>query len=104
MAPTGGKEGGSLPTSMMFFGAIILVMYFFMIRPQTKKAKEQKRFISAIQKGDRIVTLGGLHGKIIEMKEDTLIIESEGTRMKIERSAVSLENTKSKYPKTESTN
>jgi preprotein translocase subunit YajC len=63
-----------------------------MIRPQAKKAKESKKFKSAIAKGDRIVTIGGIHGKVKEANEKTLLIETEGSnRLRIERSAVSME-------------
>lgn len=72
---------------------IMVVFYFFMIRPQMKKAKEQKKFREAIKKGDKIVTIGGIHGKIVEVQDTTFIIEVEGgNRLKIEKSAISMEN------------
>lgn len=72
---------------------IVVVFYFFMIRPQMKKAKEQQKFREAIKKGDRIVTIGGIHGKIVEVAEKTFIIEVEGgVKLKIERSAVSMDS------------
>lgn len=68
---------------------IIAVFYFFMIRPQVKKNKDQKKFREALKKGDKIVTIGGIHGKIIETGETTFIIETEDqSRLKIEKSAV----------------
>jgi preprotein translocase subunit YajC len=64
-----------------------------MIRPQMKKTKEQKKFRENLQKGQKIVTIGGIHGKIIEMQETTAIIEVEGqNRLKIEKSAIALDN------------
>lgn len=88
MAP--GPEGGGISTLIMF-GMVILVMYFFMIRPQMKKAKDEKKFREALKKGDRIVTIGGIHGKIHEIRDDSFIIEVEGNnRLKIEKSAVSM--------------
>lgn len=71
--------------------AIIVVFYFFMIRPQMKKAKEQKKYIEALKKGDKILTIGGIYGKIAEMRDDgTIIMEVEdGTKMKISKNAVS---------------
>lgn len=74
-------------------GAMIIVFYFFMIRPQQKKAKEQKKFISDMQKGDKIVTIAGIHGTINKTNDDgTLMMEtSPGSYMKIERSAISME-------------
>lgn len=75
--------------------AIVVVFYFFMIRPQMKKAKEQKKYIEALKKGDKILTIGGIYGKIIEVREDgTMIMEVEdGTKMKISKNAVSMDAT-----------
>jgi preprotein translocase subunit YajC len=83
---------GSWTTAVMM-GAMILVFYFFMIRPQSKKLKEQKNFVANMQKGDKIVTIGGIHGKINKMNDDdTLELEtSPGSYMKIEKGTVSLE-------------
>ena len=81
--------------SFIFFGAIILIFYFFMIRPQQKKAKDQKKFIEDIKKGDYIVTIGGAHGYVAEMEGDTFILEVEkGGRIRFNKSAISLEATK----------
>lgn len=72
---------------------IILVFYLFFIRPQMKKSKDQKKFREAIKKGDKIVTIGGIHGKIIEMQETTVTIEVEGqNRLRIEKSAIAMDN------------
>lgn len=73
---------------------IVLVFYLFFIRPQMKKSKDQKKFREALKKGDKIVTIGGIHGKIIEVQETTFTIEVEGqNRLKIEKSAVAMDNT-----------
>lgn len=81
--------------SFIFFGAIILIFYFFMIRPQQKKAKDQRKFIEEIKKGDYVVTIGGAHGYVGEMEGDTFILEVEkGGRIRFNKSAVSLEATK----------
>jgi preprotein translocase subunit YajC len=73
---------------------IIVVFYFFMIRPQMKKQKVAVKFKEEIKKGDKIITIGGIHGKIAEIGDKTFIIEVEGgNRLKIEKSAVSMENT-----------
>jgi len=72
---------------------IIVVFYFFMIRPQMKKQKDQNKFRQELQKGDKIVTIAGIHGKIVEIQDTTFTMEVEGgMRMKIEKSAVSMEN------------
>lgn len=79
--------------SLIMMGAIILVFWLFMIRPQAKKAKDQKKFIENLQKGDRIVTIAGIHGTINKLNEDnTLQLETNpGSYMKIEKSAISME-------------
>src|SRR5690348_15481539 len=92
MAPPSGQNASPWPTFIMM-GAIILVFWLFMIRPQAKKAKEQKKFIEGMQKGDRIVTIAGIHGTINKVNEDgTIQLEvSPGSYMKIEKSAISSE-------------
>ena len=88
----GGAQGNSLFTPL-FMGAMILVFWLFMIRPQAKKAKQQKQFINNMQKGDKVVTIAGIHGKINKVNDDnTMEIEtSPGSYIKIERSAISME-------------
>jgi preprotein translocase subunit YajC len=98
-APQGGMANWS---STIFLVLIMLVFYFFMIRPQSKKQKEQRKFQDDIQKGDRIVTASGIHGKISELDERTLTLELENGKMKIERVAVSNELTLANYPKNKS--
>lgn len=88
-------QGGSGWTSMVFMLAIVVVFYFFMIRPQQKKAKDQKKFTEEVNKGDIIVTVGGIHGRIAEVDNDTIILEVEkGGRIKFSKSAISMESTK----------
>jgi preprotein translocase subunit YajC len=88
-------QGGSPWSSFIFFGAIILVFYFFMIRPQQKKAKDQKKFIEEIKRGDYVVTIGGAHGTIAELEGDTFVLEVEkGGRIRFNKSAISMESTK----------
>lgn len=88
-------QEGSGWTSMIFMLAIVVVFYFFMIRPQQKKAKDQKKFTEEVSKGDYIVTVGGMHGRIAEIENDTFILEVEkGGRIKFSRSAISMESTK----------
>lgn len=92
MTPDPSGKASSTGTLIMM-GMMILVFYFFMIRPQAKKAKEQKKFISNIQKGDKIVTIAGIHGTVNKVNEDgTLSLEtSPGSYIKIEKSAISME-------------
>jgi preprotein translocase subunit YajC len=68
---------------------MIGVFYFFMIRPQMKKQKELKKFREGLKPGDKIVTIGGIHGKILEIADSTVLIQSEGTKLRLEKSAVS---------------
>jgi len=77
----------------IFLGLMILVFWMFFIRPQAKKAKNQKTFIQNLQKGDKIVTIAGIHGTINKVNEDgTVNIEiSPGSYIKIEKSAISME-------------
>jgi preprotein translocase subunit YajC len=76
-------------TSMLPLLLIIVVFYFFMIRPQVKRNKETRKFRENISRGDKIVTIGGLHGKIVEVQETTFTIEVEGgMRIRIEKSAI----------------
>lgn len=90
-APEAGEEGGGMQTLIMF-GAIFLVFYLFMIRPQMKKQKEAKKFKESLAKGTKIVTIGGIHGKIVELQENTATIEIEGgNKLKIEKAAISKE-------------
>lgn len=82
---------GTGMNSLIMFAMIFAVMYFFMIRPQLKKQKEEREFRSKLQKGNKVVTIGGIHGKIISLKEDIIIIEVHGgTTLKIERSSISM--------------
>ena len=80
-------------SSMIFMGMIILVFWLFFIRPQAKKQKQQKKFIEDLQKGDKVVTIAGIHGTINKVNEDgTINLEvSPGSYIKIEKSAISLE-------------
>ncbi|MEN9569638.1 MAG: preprotein translocase subunit YajC [Bacteroidota bacterium] len=84
---------GSSSMSLIFMGMMILVFWLFMIRPQAKKAKQQKTFIEELKKGDKVVTIAGIHGKINKVNEDgTIELEvSPGSYLKMEKSSISLE-------------
>ncbi|HRG81947.1 MAG TPA: preprotein translocase subunit YajC [Chitinophagaceae bacterium] len=87
----GGSQGGGF--QFIFLGLMILVFWLFFIRPQAKKAKNQKKFIEDLQRGDKIVTIAGIHGTINKINDDgTLNIEvSPGSYIKIEKSAISMD-------------
>ena len=70
-------QGSALPTILMF-GAIILVMWLFMIRPQRKQQKELNEFRNSLKKGDKVVTVGGIYGEIVEVSEKTVLIKVDG--------------------------
>ncbi|WP_395074708.1 preprotein translocase subunit YajC [Flavobacterium sp.] len=78
-------------TSILPFLLMFVVIYFFMIRPQQAKAKKEKEFETTLKVGDKIVTKSGLHGKISELAETTVVIETMSGKLKMERSAISLE-------------
>lgn len=104
MAPDSSGQTSSSGTLIMM-GLMILVFWLFMIRPQAKKAKQQKEFVNNMQKGDKVVTIAGIHGTVNKVNEDgTILLEtSPGSYMKIEKSAISLEwsNTANKAAATE---
>jgi len=75
-----------LPYVLMF-----VVLYMFMILPQQKRAKKEKEFESSLKVGDKIITKSGLHGKISELAETTIVIETMSGKLKMERSAISME-------------
>ncbi len=96
-------KGAFDPSLLVTMGAAFLVMYFFMIRPQQKKQNDQKKFLSELKKGDLVVTIGGLHGRIHEIDELTILLEVDrGMRLKFDRSAISLEASKRVQPKADS--
>ncbi|MCX7744986.1 MAG: preprotein translocase subunit YajC [Flavobacteriales bacterium] len=93
MASPGGQGGGSGWEQLIPLVLIFVVFYFFMIRPQTKKAKEQKKYRESLTKGDKVVTIGGIHGKIVDMDDSTFILEMiDKSRIKVEKSAISMES------------
>lgn len=83
------------PMTLILWGGIFVVFYFFMIRPQQKKAKDQKKFLGEIKKGDDVVTVGGIHGKIFSVEDSTVTVEvDKSTKLTIEKSSISLEASK----------
>ncbi|MCK4676574.1 MAG: preprotein translocase subunit YajC [Bacteroidales bacterium] len=90
--PQGGEEGGGY-SSLIFLLLIVVVFYFFFIRPQMKRSKDQKKFREELKKGSKIITVGGIHGKILEVKETSVLIDAEGTRLKVEKSAIAMDST-----------
>ena len=90
MAPSGDGGGGGLVSTIIMFGAIFLIFYFMIIRPQQKRAKERDKLLANIEKGDKIITSGGIHGTIAGIEEKTVLIQiSDNVKLKFERSAIS---------------
>jgi preprotein translocase subunit YajC len=88
------QAGNAGTMQLVLLGGMVLVFYFFMIRPQAQKAKKAKSFQDGLQKGDRIVTIAGIHGIVHKVNDDnsTLMMEvSPGSYIKVERSAISME-------------
>ena len=82
---------GTGTSSLIMFGMIFAVMYFFMIRPQIKKQKKEREYRSALKQGDAVITIGGIYGKITDVKEDAFVIEVHGgTKLKVAKTAVSM--------------
>lgn len=79
---------GSIWESIFMFGLIGIVFYMFLIRPQMKRNKESRKFRESLQAGDKIITAGGIHGKILEVNDTTVLINSEGTKLRLEKSSI----------------
>ena len=84
-------EGGI--SSLLPFVLMFVVVYFFMIAPQMKRAKKEKKFAAELKRGDRVITKSGLHGKIADLndKDNSCIIETMAGKLKFDRSAISME-------------
>ena len=88
------QPGGGL-MQVVFLVAIIVVFYFFMIRPQMRKQKAEQNFRTTLEKGAKIVTIGGIHGRIVEVTDKTFLVEVDNNvKMRIEKTAISAEATK----------
>jgi len=81
--PATTNQGPSLIIMIVIYAALLGALYFFMIRPQKKKQKEEKKMRENLQVGDEIVTIGGIYGRVISLKEDTIVIESQSDHSKI---------------------
>ncbi len=87
--------GGSGMMNMIMILLIIVIFYFFMIRPQMKKAKTEREFRDTVKKGDKVVTIGGMHGRILDIENTTMLIEIDSNvKVRVEKSAISVEATK----------
>ena len=86
------QAGGFDPKQLLMFGAIAVVFYFFMIRPQMKKQKDQKKYVEELKKGDKVITTAGMHGRVAEINDISVLIETEGGgKIRFDKSAISQE-------------
>ena len=90
MAPQGGGDaGGGMISTVVMFALIIFIFYFMIIRPQSKRQKERQKMLDAMKKGDKVVTNGGIHGRIVGMEDKTVLVEiADNVKVKVEKSAV----------------
>jgi len=97
LAQATSSQGAGGYSQIIFFVGIAVVFYFFMIRPQQKKQKDQKKFLAEIKKGDSVVTIGGMHGKVYSLDDATITLDvDKGTKLTFERSSISLDASKTK--------
>ncbi|MCX6248629.1 MAG: preprotein translocase subunit YajC [Bacteroidetes bacterium] len=93
--PAAGGAANSSSTWYSFLPLILIVVvfYLFFIRPQMKRSKDQKKFRESLEKGQKVITIGGIHGRIVEIQETTVTIEVEGqVRLRVEKSAIAIDN------------
>jgi len=90
MSPQQGGSGGGFMGTLIMFSLIILIFYFMILRPQQKRQKDRAKLLEGVKKGDKIVTVGGMHGTVIGVEEKSVLVQvAEGVKLKFERSAVS---------------
>jgi preprotein translocase subunit YajC len=92
MAPQDGAGGGqSMVSTLVFFALIFVVFYFMILRPQQKRAKERQKMLDSIKKGDKVVTSGGMHGKVVNVDDATVLLDvGDNIKLKFDRSAISV--------------
>ncbi|MBQ6770044.1 MAG: preprotein translocase subunit YajC [Bacteroidales bacterium] len=83
------QQGGSMWSSLIFILLLIVVFWLFFIRPQSKKAKEEQKFREGLKKGDKVTTIGGFHGKVVDVKETTVMISiAPNVEVEVEKTAL----------------
>ncbi len=89
----GGDPGGQMVSTLIMFGTLIVVFYFFMIRPQSKKQKELKNMLDNLQRGDKVITTSGIHGSVSDIDEEskTVVLNvSDNTKMKFDKASIAV--------------
>jgi len=91
--PQAGQGGGEIYSTLIMFALIIGIFYFMIIRPQQKRQKEREALLSQVKKGDKVITAGGVHGKVVAIEDKTLLLEiADNVKIKIERNSISVVN------------
>ena len=89
MAPQGGNGGGMF-TTLIMFSLIILIFYFMILRPQQKRQKERQKLLDSVKKGDKVITVSGMHGTVVGLEDKTVLVQvADNVKLKFEKSAVS---------------
>lgn len=90
MAPPSGQGGGGgFISTLIMFGLIFVIFYLMILRPQQKRQKEREKLLAGIKKGDKIVTAGGMHGRVINVEEKTVLVEiDDNVKVKVERGSI----------------
>lgn len=89
MSPPAGGDQNPIISLLPWIG-VIVIFYFFMIRPQSKKAKEAKAFREGLEKGTKVVTIGGIHGKVLEVTDTNVLLDCDGAKLRVEKSAIAV--------------
>ncbi|MDD2192009.1 MAG: preprotein translocase subunit YajC [Bacteroidales bacterium] len=90
MMPSSGEGSGY--SSILMLVAIVVIFYFFMIRPQSARAKKEKQFREALKKGQKVITISGMHAKVVEVKETSVILEiASNVNVEVEKSAIAID-------------
>ena len=98
----GGAQGGGMSMTLIMILLIIVVFYFFMIRPQQKRQKQMEEFKKSLEKGDKVTTIGGIHGKICDVKENTFLVEiANDVRIEVDKAAIAVDEAQLKAKKQE---
>jgi preprotein translocase subunit YajC len=92
MAPQGGESGGGgMFSTLIFFALIFVIFYFMILRPQQKRSKERQKMLDSLKKGDKVVTSGGMHGKIVNVDEKTVLLDvGDNFKLKFDRSGINV--------------
>jgi len=89
MAPSGQGGTGSLISTLVMFGAVILIMYFLMIRPQQKRQKEHQKMLDSIKKGDKVITTAGMHGTVVDIDGSSYLIQvADNVKITFEKASI----------------